>query len=324
MPRTTFRSLRIHLLTLLVIGAFALLGAGTGESDGDQSASDDENTESSAALRALEDHLSRGQAYGEGPGGDVLAAAMADMLDEDIGDSLALHVTPGSPERIVVVLKLPDLRDFSDSDRQEWLDSFGQLVRDGFGATDAQIVVGIRGNVFFGAVAQMAPGASTWSTETGTVVSSQPLADALAAPSTPPAGGEVRQDHYGTIAMDDPRFVEPASDGDDEDEDGYEGQEPLRADRYPLELAAGQAVTIRMHGPEIDPYLYLLSPSGAIVAQNDDSDDGLDSRIDFTATEAGTYTVIAADLGEEGGAYALRVRGAGPGATPGAAPTAAE
>jgi hypothetical protein len=309
---------RTHLLTLLVIGAFAVLGAGTGESDGDGSSDDDESAASSAALHALEGHLSRGQAYGEGPGGDVLAAAMRDMLDADIGDALAIHVTPGSPERIVVILKLPDLRDFSDGDRQEWLDSFGELVRSGFGATDAQIVVGIRGNVFFGAVAQMAPGATTWSTETGSVVSTQPLTDALAAPSTPPAAGEARQDHYATITSDDARF-------DPEGEDEDEG-EPLRADRYPLELAAGQAVTIRMHGPEIDPYLYLLSPAGEILAENDDSQDGLDSRIDFTATEAGTYTVVAADLGEEGGAYALRVRGAAPSAAApsAAAPSAAE
>lgn len=55
---------------------------------------------------------------------------------------------------------------------------------------------------------------------------------------------------------------------------------------------------------------------GHAFAENDDYGDSLDSRIDFAATEAGTYTVVAADLGDEGGAYALRVRGAGPNAAP--------
>lgn len=286
-----------HLATLLVVAAFAALGVGTSSSDGEGGgSSDDEETSSSEALRQLESHLSRGQAYGEGPGGAMIAEAMRPMLDPEIGDALAVHVTSGNPERIVVVLKLPDLRDFSDQQREEWLDSFGETVREGFGATDAQIVVGIRGNLFYGAVATMSPTATTWDVDTGSVVSNRPLDDALNAEAQPAAGPW--QDRYGTIDANDAPYV-----------DDYDSRP---ADRFPVELATAQTIRVRMNSPELDPYIAVVDGDGQVLAENDDSDGTLNSQVDFTPPEAGSYTVVATTFSSgDPGPYALRIRPVG-------------
>lgn len=286
-----------HLITLGLVGGFAVLGAGTSSSDEEGGGStDDEQPSSSAALRELEGHLSRGEAYGEGPGGAMIAAAMRPMLDPEIGDALAVHVTEGNPERIVLVLKLPDLRDFSDAQRQEWLDSFGETVREGFGATDSQIVVGIRGNLFYGAVATMSPTATTWNVETGSVVSNRPLEDALNAEVQPAAGPW--QDHYGTIEASDSPYV-----------DDYESRP---ADRFPVELPAAQMISVRMNSPELDPYIAVVDAQGQVLAENDDSGGTLNAHVNFTPPEAGTYTVVATTFsGGDPGPYALRIRPAG-------------
>ncbi len=310
--RTDLRWLR-HLTTLLVIAAFAALGAGTTGSDedgGDESS--EENNPGAAARRDLESHLSNGQAYGDGPGGAQIASSMREMLDQEMGDALAVRVVPGNPERIVALLRLRDLRDFSDSDRQEWLDSFGETIRDGFGATDSHIVVGIRGNVFFGAVAVMTPTATAWDVETGTVVSTTAIDDALGATAAPAAPTDPRQDVYGEIQASDPP---------------YQGEYASRpADRISVTVPAGQNVTVTMNSPILDPYLYVLDPAGEVVAENDDHDN-LNSRVDFVPAAAGAYTVVATTF-EAGdtGAYVIRTRvgGAAPPAAPAEGEPAAE
>lgn len=61
---------------------------------------------------------------------------------------------------------------------------------------------------------------------------------------------------------------------------------------YPLELAAGEAVTVTMRSVEFDTYLLVLRDE-EILASNDDWGEGTDSRITFTAPSAGTYVFRA-------------------------------
>ena len=60
---------------------------------------------------------------------------------------------------------------------------------------------------------------------------------------------------------------------------------------------AGDAVTIEMHSTSFDTYLMLLDPSGVPLAENDDIASGVtDSRITFTLTSGGTWTIVANSL----------------------------
>ncbi len=76
---------------------------------------------------------------------------------------------------------------------------------------------------------------------------------------------------------------------------------------YPLDLVAGQVVTIRMVSEELDPMITLLGPSGEFLAFNDDAEGTLNSRIVFRATVSGRYTVQTQAFGNGRGRYDLRV-----------------
>lgn len=308
-PDNPKRRWLIHLTTLALIGVFAVLGAGTTGSDEDGGGDDSEEASPGAAQRRdLEGHFSAGQAYGDGPGGAQMAQSMSQMLDQTLGDTLVLRVLPGNPERIVALLRLRDLRDFSDSDRQEWLDNFGETIREGYAANDSQIVVGIRGNVFYGAVAVMTPSATDWSVETGTMVSTGSIDEALAPAPVAALAGAVRQDVYGDIAANDQPYAR----------DEYSN---ARADRIPANLTAGQMVTIHMASPTIDSYLVVLGPDGAAVAQNDDSGGTLNSMVNYTPTATGAHTIVATTYDDgDVGPYVVRVRQTGGGAAAPAAP----
>lgn len=187
-----WRSVARHLLTITAIAGFAVLGAGTSSPEGassTESASGDnaQAGPSSAARLDLERHFLAGRAYGDGPGGAEIAAAMRELLDPGMGDTLVVRVVPGEPKTIVALLRLRDLRDFSDEMREEWLDSFGETIRSELGETDANIVVGIRGSFFYGAVATMRPGAPDWRVDTGSMVSTNPIDFALSPPPPEPA-----------------------------------------------------------------------------------------------------------------------------------------
>ena len=82
----------------------------------------------------------------------------------------------------------------------------------------------------------------------------------------------------------------------------------LAADRYLVQLRAGQTVTIRHLSTAYDAFLTLYGPNGSVVASNDDGDGGLNSRITFTATTAGRYTIEARPLSFGTGAYTLIVQ----------------
>lgn len=67
------------------------------------------------------------------------------------------------------------------------------------------------------------------------------------------------------------------------------------ADRYTFQGTAGQQVRIALDSAGLDPYLYLVGPSGVVFAEDDDSGAGLNSLIPATGflflPATGTYTV---------------------------------
>ncbi|MEP7338993.1 MAG: BACON domain-containing carbohydrate-binding protein [Acidobacteriota bacterium] len=82
------------------------------------------------------------------------------------------------------------------------------------------------------------------------------------------------------------------------------------ADRYSFTATAGQAVAIELGSGVFDTYLALIGPNGNILAQDDDSGVGTNSRIPatgfFQITESGIYTIEATSLnGRTTGDYTL-------------------
>lgn len=95
----------------------------------------------------------------------------------------------------------------------------------------------------------------------------------------------------GTFGMDDAR---------------YEGR-PVQA--WALAGESGQTVVIDLISDEFDAYLYLVGPGIGSPRRDDDGGDGLNSQIEFTFPETGTYHVIASALsGGQGESYELSVR----------------
>ncbi|UPT62910.1 MAG: PPC domain-containing protein [Hyphomonadaceae bacterium JAD_PAG50586_4] len=75
-------------------------------------------------------------------------------------------------------------------------------------------------------------------------------------------------------------------------------------DWYRLELAEGQSVRIGLTSAESadplpDPYLILYGADGAELARDDDSGDGLNAWLEYTATSAGPVFVEARGFGED-------------------------
>lgn len=72
---------------------------------------------------------------------------------------------------------------------------------------------------------------------------------------------------------------------------------------------AGQTVTIDMSSGSFDAYLFLLDPGPSVVAQNDDFGESTNSRITYTLTASGTWTIGATSLGpNEQGGYSITLQ----------------
>ncbi len=87
---------------------------------------------------------------------------------------------------------------------------------------------------------------------------------------------------------------------------------PARADFFQFTGNAGQRVRIEMTSNGLpDPYLFLLSSSGGVLAENDDIvfGENLVARIDITLPSTGTYFVEATSFNfDERGAYRLALQ----------------
>jgi hypothetical protein len=98
-------------------------------------------------------------------------------------------------------------------------------------------------------------------------------------------------------------------------------------DLYTFEGRQGQQVRIALDRPgrsRLDPYLELLGPDGRTIAEDDDSGGELNSLIQLTLPQTGTYTIVARGLGDTAGPYVLTVTlsdGAAPAVTPTPGPT---
>ena len=97
------------------------------------------------------------------------------------------------------------------------------------------------------------------------------------------------------------------------------------SDWYKITLTAGQSIRAMLNGGEgegmlNDPLLVLHAPGGAEVAQDDDSGEGLNSWLEYTAASAGTYYLEAKGFGEEAqGRYTISlIAGEIPGTAEGA------
>ena len=77
-----------------------------------------------------------------------------------------------------------------------------------------------------------------------------------------------------------------------------------------VELEEGKTYQIDHMSKAFDAYLYLEDPDGELLAQDDDSGGGLNSRIVHRASQSGTYRLIATGFGDcaPGNAFSLSVR----------------
>jgi hypothetical protein len=78
--------------------------------------------------------------------------------------------------------------------------------------------------------------------------------------------------------------------------------------------ASGQITIdqLAVPGSQLDTYVYLYDRNGQLITRDDDSGNGLNSRIVFTATAGETYYVKAAAYGSSTGAYRLEITGSAP------------
>lgn len=77
-------------------------------------------------------------------------------------------------------------------------------------------------------------------------------------------------------------------------------------DFYGFNGTAGQQVTVNLTSTAFDTYLFLLDPNAMVVAQDDDSGGGTNSRIIFTLTSTGSWFIAANSFSaSQFGAYTL-------------------
>jgi hypothetical protein len=93
---------------------------------------------------------------------------------------------------------------------------------------------------------------------------------------------------------------------------------PLRggnyyADRYTFNGAAGQAIVVEVTAASFDTYIYLIGPSGGLLAEDDDGGVGTNSRIpantgSFILPSSGTYIIEVTSFGASvTGTYTVRL-----------------
>ena len=97
------------------------------------------------------------------------------------------------------------------------------------------------------------------------------------------------------------------------DAKGTEQKAALSADAiarvYQVKMAEKKSYVIEMRSKDFDAYLFVFDESGKVLAHDDDGAGGLDSKITFRPTAAGTYRIVAGSLNFMGsGDYILTVR----------------
>lgn len=100
-------------------------------------------------------------------------------------------------------------------------------------------------------------------------------------------------------------------------EDDHRANDGSAVDVYAISLEAGQTITILVRrgfsrdypGGFLDPYVYVFDESQTQLAEDDDSGEGLDARLIFTAPARGRYGVVVTtyETGLHRGQYTLLV-----------------
>lgn len=135
-------------------------------------------------LSAFESNLNRGQVHAEGP--DALHIGNTVRQAVEPGDALGVKVIPGTPRKIVAIVRFADsqvetLADMSEARRREQINGLIEAVDDAYGGAGAEeLVVGIRGTLFYGAVGVRRPGQPV-EYHTGSIVSTDAIEAALSA-----------------------------------------------------------------------------------------------------------------------------------------------
>jgi hypothetical protein len=90
-----------------------------------------------------------------------------------------------------------------------------------------------------------------------------------------------------------------------ETSDPTAGADSPHHDEYTLHLQAGRRYILRVNASDFDPRAQLFrAGTEDVVAENDDGDNGLNSRISFAPTETGDYVLRVLPLVQDGhGAY---------------------
>ncbi len=89
------------------------------------------------------------------------------------------------------------------------------------------------------------------------------------------------------------------------------GNQRPYADRYSFSATAGQQLALTLSSTAFDTYLYLLGPSGTVIAEDDDGGGGHNSRIPagsgfFSVPSSGNYTIeVTSYAVNETGSYQL-------------------
>jgi hypothetical protein len=200
-------------LSVLVIGAFAVLGTATA-GGGDQAAGGGGGG-SNDAVSAMESHFGRGQAWGEGPEAQEMAQTL--LSDLEPGDSVAVRVIDGTPRRVIALVKYADsqtegLADLDDGTRRQHLDGLMSDLDAIYDTGDASVGIGIRGTLFYGAVMTRQP-AQAAQYQVGAIVNTdaiEAILDAPATPPTPPPSIAIGETISGQLAPDPapiPRYL---------------------------------------------------------------------------------------------------------------------
>ncbi|HQR38064.1 MAG TPA: M36 family metallopeptidase [Blastocatellia bacterium] len=85
-------------------------------------------------------------------------------------------------------------------------------------------------------------------------------------------------------------------------------------DNFTFTAVAGTTYTITYNSTAYDCYLHLLNPSGTSVAFDDDGNGGTNSKIVYTPSAAGTYTIHCTSYSASAvGAYTVNLAGSGGG-----------
>lgn len=77
---------------------------------------------------------------------------------------------------------------------------------------------------------------------------------------------------------------------------------------HTVKMTANKTYVIDLESTEFDPYLRILDAGGKQLAEDDDSGEGLNARIRFTAPRDGNFQIVATRFGGGQGNYVLKIR----------------